>query len=127
MGTPATYRDGDAFQWDWEVNPSDPSSGLNPTESIFPTETIRTSDHFFNQDVSNTALWEHQYDLRPAEFTSTDYSFDLPSRDAVDPSDPSEGFNPTESIFPTETILPADNFLPLEQGGVVHHDIYYGL
>jgi hypothetical protein len=40
MGIPGTYGDGDAFQWDWEVNPSDPSSGLNPTESIFPTETI---------------------------------------------------------------------------------------
>jgi hypothetical protein len=129
MGTPATYPDGDAFQWDWEVNPSDPSSGLNPTESIFltesifPTETTRTGDHFFNQDVSSTAPWEHQYDLRPGEFTPTNYSFDLPSRDV----DPSDAFNPTESIFPTETIVPADSFLPLEQGGVVHHDIYYGL
>jgi hypothetical protein len=128
MGAPATYRDGDAFQWDWEVNPSDPSDGPFATETIFPTETIRPSDPSFlptYSDASSTAFWEHQYDFRPGTFTLTDYSFDLPSGDAVDPSDPSNGLNPTESIFPTESILPANSFLPLEQGGVVLHDIHY--
>ena len=126
MVSPATYRDGGAFQWDWEVNPpdasdghfptetifptetvrpvdpSDPSDGLNPTESIFPTETIRPSDHFFlatYHDALSTAFWEHQYDFRPGKFTPTDYSFNLPGGGAVDPSHSSDGLNPTESIF----------------------------
>jgi hypothetical protein len=95
--------------WDWEVE----------------AETSWTKGG--STSTKPTASWEHQYDLRPGEFTPTDYSFDLPSSGVVDPSDPSDGLNPTESIFPTETILPADSFLPLEQGGVVHHDIHYDL
>jgi len=93
MSTSATDLD-DAFQWDWEVNPgdpsdghfptetirpvdpSDPSNGLNPTESVFPTETIQPSDHSFLS--TSTAFWEHQYDFRPGQFTPTDYSFELP-------------------------------------------------
>jgi hypothetical protein len=121
MGTPAIYPNGDAFQWDWEVTPSDPSSGLNPTESIFPTETIRPSDNFLlatYHDASSTALWEHEYDFRPGTFIPTDYSFELPGTGAVGGAD---GLNPTEGI------LPVDSFLPLEQGGIVHHDIHYDL
>jgi hypothetical protein len=80
MGTPATYRDGDAFQWDWEVNPSlptatlptetirpvdvsDPSNGLNPTESIFPTESILPADSFLPPEQGGVVHHDIHYDL----------------------------------------------------------------
>src|SRR5262245_1065775 len=95
MGTPAIDRDGDAFPTETirPVDPSDPSNGLNPTESVFPTETIRpvdpsdpskglnpTESIFPTETIqpASTASWEHQYDFRPGKFTPTDYSFDLP-------------------------------------------------
>jgi hypothetical protein len=73
--TTSDHGYGNAVQWDWEVNPSDPSGGLFPTETIrpvdpsdpsdglFPTETIRPADTFLPLEQGAIVHNDIHYDL----------------------------------------------------------------